>query len=508
MESAAQVEGSPVGVVKKLTSVKTAKPNVQMYASISLAMVGAMMFGLDQGNFGNVQTFEDFRDHWCVGAGYGNSVTCHHPQVEHNVAWNTGFVLWGGTLITLGAAVGALTLAPILCNKAGRRPAVAAGGAICFVGCLLASYLSFGIVWIFYIGRFVTGFGVGVSCMALPLYNAECSTPTIRGTTGSLFQFNVAFGGLAATLFTLCVKDWALGMFLPGIAGAVLMVVMPFLPESPRYVMSKTGDYDKGLEELKKIRQGRVTVEADEIWAEVQAEKDTVELGFTDLLSERNLRKRVLIAIMLLVCQQLTGVNAFLSYAGTIFAKAGMSDPIMVNSIFNGGMLIFCVIGLMTIDSKFGGRKCQLLVATCIMGPPLIVAATAIGQHWPSFITVICVCIYGGGYQFAWGLVPWIYPSEIFSMAEKESAVSLAVFSNYVINALVVYVTPLLMAWSTPGAFYIFGGLNFFCGLFVFIWVKETKGVPLEMVPALFTRGGGDSDGKSMKEAIPDQMNV
>ena len=37
-------------------------------------------------------------------------------------------------------------------------------------------------------------------------------------------------------------------------------------------------------------------------------------------------------------------------------------------------------------------------------------------------------------------------------MAERESAVSLAVFSNY-----------------------------------VFIWVKETKGVPLEMVPALFT---------------------
>jgi len=273
---------------------------------------------------------------------------------------------------------------------------------------------------------------------------------------------------------------------------------MPFLPESPRYIMSKTGDYDRGVEELKKIRQGNVTVEADEIWAEVQAEKGTVELGFRGLFSERNLRKRVLIAVMLLVCQQLTGVNAFLSYSGTIFAKAGMSDPIVVNTVFNGWMIIFCALGLMTIDSKFGGRKCQLLVATCIMGPPLIVAATAIGQHWPSFITVICVCIYGGGFQFAWGLVPWIYPSELFSMKEKESAVSLAVFCNYVYNALIVYVTPLLMAWSTPGAFYIFGGLNVLCGLFVFIWVKETKGVPLEMVPALFTRGlvdpcGGES---------------
>jgi len=511
MEQTAQVESPVDMVVKKLTSRKTAMPNSHMYASISLAMVGAMMFGLDQGNFGNVQTFEDFRDHWCVGGGYGDEVTCHHPEVDHNVAWNTGFILWGGTLITFGAAAGALTLAPLLCNKAGRRPAVAVGGAICFLGCLLASYLSFGRVWIFYLGRLMTGFGVGVACMVLPLYNAECSTPTIRGTTGSLFQFNVAIGGLVATLFTLYVKDWALGMFLPGIAGAILMVVMPFLPESPRYVMSKTGDYDKGVEELQKIRRGKVTVEAEEIWSEVQAEKDTVEIGFKDLFTEQNRRKRVIIAVMLVVCQQLTGVNAFLSYAGTIFAKAGMSDPIMVNTLFNSWMIIFCAIGLITIDSKVGGRKCQLLVATCIMGPPLTVAATSLAQQWPHIITVMCVCIFGGGFQFAWGTVPWIYPSEIFNMAEKESAVSLAVFCNYMFNALIVYVTPLFMAWSTPGAFYVFGGLNVFCGLFVLIWVKETKGVPLEMVPALFTRGGilpceRDSDGSSANETIPDPM--
>merc|ERR1712039_797031 len=171
-------------------------------------------------------------------------------------------------------------------------------------------------------------------------------------------------------------------------------------------------------------------------------------------------------------------------------AKAGMTDPIMVNTVFNAWMIMFCALGLMTIDSKVGGRRCQLLVATCLMGPPLVVAATSLAQDWSSYITVACVCIYGGGFQFAWGMVPWIYPSEIFNMAEKESAIALAVFVNYMFNALIVYVTPLFMSWSTPGTFYIFAGLNIFCGFFVFLFVKETKGVPLEMVPALFTRGG------------------
>jgi len=364
-----------------------------------------------------------------------------------------------------------------------------------FAGCLLASYLSFGNVWIFYVGRVITGFGVGVACMVLPMYNAECSTPTIRGTTGSLFQLNVAIGGLAATIFTLYVKDWALGMFLPGIAGFLLMVVMPFLPESPRYVMAKNMNKDEGKAELKKLRRGNVDVEVEEMWEEIQREKETKEMSIKELFDLRNTRKRVIIAVMLVVCQQMTGVNAFLSYAGTIFGKAGMKDPIMVNTVFNGWMIMFCAVGLMTIDSQVGGRKCQLLVATCIMGPPLIVAATALAQDWPHFITVACVCIYGGGFQFAWGMVPWIYPSEIFNMAEKESAISLAVFVNYMFNAFVVYVTPLAMAWSTAGTFYLFGLSNVLCGLFVFIWVKETKGVPLENVPALFNRKGLDSFG-------------
>lgn len=42
------------------------------------------------------------------------------------------------------------------------------------------------------------------------------------------------------------------------------------------------------------------------------------------------------------------------------------------------------------------------------------------------------VIIYGVGFQFAWGSIPWIYPAELFSMQEKETAVSLAVGVNYV----------------------------------------------------------------------------
>ena len=80
-----------------------------------------MMFGLDQGNFGNVQTYESFRSHWCEGK-YGDVTTCHSPGVNQNHEWLEGFIIWADTLITLGAAAGALTLAPIITRKLGRRP--------------------------------------------------------------------------------------------------------------------------------------------------------------------------------------------------------------------------------------------------------------------------------------------------------------------------------------------------------------------------------------------------
>jgi len=103
------------------------------------------------------------------------------------------------------------------------------------------------------------------------------------------------------------------------------------------------------------------------------------------------------------------------------------------------------------------------------------------------------VCVFGIGFQLAWGMIPWVYPSELFSMAEKGKAMSLAVFCQYVANAIVFYVTPMMMGWSFVGTLFIFACLNVVNLIFVATFVKETKGVPLEQVPALFGKGAEPS---------------
>lgn len=474
-----------------------AKASNSMYLAIFMAMVGAMMFGLDQGNFGNVQSFKSFRDEWCVG-NFGDETTCGPEGAETNAAWNDGFVMWGATLITFGAAAGSLVLAPYLATRFGRRPCIGSGGGICFVGCLLASYLSFHNRWIFYVGRFITGFGVGVSCFALPVYNAEVSTPAIRGACGSMFQLNVVLGGFISCLVTLEDSDWQFGMILPGIAGAMLFAGAPFLPESPRYVMQAKG-YDAGVKELKRVRKGDVTQEALAMQEQIKAEASIETVSYGELFTNHNLCKRFLIACTLVIAQQATGVNAFLGYAATLFKDCGISSPILFNTIFNLVMIFGCVAGLVLVDSTFGGRRIQLLAATAIMGPPLILAGFALQFQWAGIITMACVIVYGIGFQFAWGTIPWIYPAEIFSMSEKEKAVSIAVCMNYVANALIIVITPFMMNASVPGTLFFFGALNVLNALFVYSFVKETKGVPLESVRALF-EGDESSDDESSSD--------
>lgn len=285
-----------------------------------------------------------------------------------------------------------------------------------------------------------------------------------------------------------------MGMLLPGIAGAVVGCLVWVTPESPRFVMDKRG-YDAGLVELQKVRRGDVEQEALAMKDELEVEAGAGQVSYSELFTTPGLRLRVFIAIYLAFAQQLTGVNAFLSYTTSIFEAAGIPAD-QINALpgyaiyFNLAMLAGCIFGLLIIDSSYGGRRSQLLAATCLMGPTLIIAGVAKAYAWPGWIPVLMLFLYGPGFQVAWGIIPWVYPSEIFSMAEKDRACSLATFSSFFVNFIVNMTTEPLLQWSDSGTFLLFGGLNVSNFFFVLFFIKETKGVPLEMIPALFAGKG------------------
>jgi MFS family permease len=216
--------GGGVQVTASFAAQMNSRPNAMTFVSITIVMMGALMFGIDQNNFGLIQGNRSFSDYWCPKFNFAESQAdpsyCSRigaiKTAEQPASWGL-FLTFGLELVAIGMAVGCLTLAPFLARRFGRKLAVSVGGLTCFFGCIIVSYLA-NTVAVYMIGRFITGYGVGIACFTLPMYQAEVSTIGIRGLMGSLFQFMVAIGGLLTAILMSSIEDWRQGFMLPGYA--------------------------------------------------------------------------------------------------------------------------------------------------------------------------------------------------------------------------------------------------------------------------------------------------
>merc|ERR1712151_1042736 len=216
------------------------------------------------------------------------------------------------------------------------------------------------------------------------------------------------------------------------------------------------------------------------------------QVSYVELFTKPGLRFRLFVACYLQAAQQMTGVNAFLGFQTDIFHAAGyQSDQIAKfpdgpAMITQWVFIVGSVVGLLLTDSPYGGRKRQLLGACLFIGPPLLVAAVTHFVKGPATITAYMVWIFSFGFQAAWGIVPWFYPAEIFQMNERERALSISSFCGFLFNLCIGLITQTLFHWSQGGMFLIYGILNVTNCIFVTLCMRETKGVPLEEIPALF----------------------
>merc|ERR1712048_716728 len=377
----------------------------------------------------------------------------------------------------------------------GRRMTISIGGFLCFLGCLIVSYLAGKSVPIYYVGRFLTGFGCGIDCMVLPMYNAEVATLNIRGLTGSLFQFMVVVGGVVAVVALGVMPEdgassWRQGFLIPGYFGVAVGLGAWICPESPRFLMDREKG-EQARQALQRVRAGDVTEEFEAMKAALMEEKSAGKVPIYEVFTTPGLRWRLFIACWLQASQQLTGVNAFLGFQSDIFTAAGYASedvskiPTGPSFIVQMVFIVGCITGLMLIDSPFGGRKIQLLGASLLMGPPLLLAAFT-KMAGISSVTAYCVYVFSFGFQAAWGIIPWFYPAELFMMRERENALAVSTFCGFLFNLLVGLVTKPMFAWSPGGTFLIFGCLNVGNCIFVQTCLKETKGKALEDIPKMF----------------------
>jgi len=186
-------------------------------------------------------------------------------------------------------------------------------------------------------------------------------------------------------------------------------------------------------------------------------------------------------------------------------------DPLLASVLVNFCMLLATIGTMMVID--VWGRRILLLLGGGVMFVSMGIAAalakmiddlgdehTCLGscketKSTYGYLLVAAVCIYAIGFG-PWGVIPWVYPSEIFPMDVKEKAMSTSVFSQWIANFLIAFLVVqqvhALGAWGTLAFYAVCCGLVF---LYVLFGVPEIKGVRMEDMETIFgTRTTGQQE--------------
>lgn len=340
-------------------------------------------------------------------------------------------------------------------------------------------------VSVFIAARVIGGLGIGISTVVAPMYISEIAPPKHRGRLAGMFQFNIVFGILIAFVSNALLAGigenawrWMLGIAaFPSLLYALFCLG---LPESPRWLLSRKSDRAAALEVLRRAQpeasQAEIAAEADEI-TEAATEKIASGHFWT-----AQLRKPILLAILIAFFNQMSGINAILYFAPRIFELTGLvAKAALLQSVGIGiTNLIFTFVGLWLIDHL--GRRTLLYIGSFGYIFSLgLVAWAFFTQHY----AIVPGCIFGfiAAHAIGQGAVIWVFISEIFPNRHRAEGQTLGSFTHWIFAAALTTFFPKMVAVFAPG--YIF---SFFTGMMVLqlVWVKtmvpETKGVPLEQI--------------------------
>jgi sugar porter (SP) family MFS transporter len=389
--------------------------------------------------------------------------------------------------VLLGALLGAI-FSGRLTDMFGRKKLLLVVACIFILGSIMTA-IAPSIPYLI-AGRIVVGLAIGIASYTAPLYISEISPHKQRGALVALNQLAVTIGILLSYVVDYGFayhESWRWMLGLGALPGFLLLVGMLYLPDSPRWLLSK-GHKKLAHAVLRKIRGPHESIDK-----EFEAIKKTIQVGPSDwrFVFSHHVRPVLWIGFGLAFIQQVTGINTILYYAPSILQMAGFGSSatsILATMGIGAILVVVTIISLPLID--FLGRRPLLLSGLIGMSVSLgaLVYLFRDGTqidpslHWLALISMIG---YISCFSFSLGPIMWLMIAEIYPLKVRGAGASLATCMNWASNLLVTVtflklVQVLGISW-TFGLYMVFSLLSL---LFVYFLVPETKGVTLEQIEA------------------------
>ncbi|CAL3972793.1 unnamed protein product [Diplocarpon coronariae] len=450
------------------------RPKVYQFLVGVFASMGSILFGYDLGVIASVIAASNFKEYF------------HNPSTTH-----TGIVV---SFFTGGAFCGAGLAGPSG-DRLGRRMTIVIGSVVYLLGgSLQTGAANLDMMWA---GRWLAGVGVGFLVMIIPLYQSEIAHPSIRGMITSLQQFMLGLGAFIAGWISYGTyvglsnqAQWRLPLaiqMLPAISSVYPGLKPAVLTSSPWLI--DHGRPDEGLKTLARLHSNGdeddpwVRAEFDQIQESLTDEHENEAKSYLDLFTNRSSFRRVLIACALQASIQMTGVSAIQYYSVDIYGSIGIrGDEALKYQAINN------IIALSSPARKActGADEHQV----CFLVACVLIAKFPVGNSnnkaasW-GFISM--TWLYNFSFSATCGPISWVIPAEIFDTRTRSKGVSIATMVSFAFNTLIGQVTGTAMQNIGYRYYFVFIICNFTNALFFYLFLPETKDLPLEEMNYLFT---------------------
>ncbi|KAK5978151.1 Facilitated glucose transporter protein 1 [Trichostrongylus colubriformis] len=428
---------------RKHAKTKSTLTSSLMFATISSSM-GSFQFGYSIGCMnapGKMITDWIMTSHKSM---FDEDIT--RKQAEETLQTIVG--LYG-----VGGAIGGLS-SGILADTAGRRGCLLYTNIIAFLAAAFMGTAKYaGIYQMLQLGRFFIGVYVGIT-VVVPMYQVEIAPTNYRGFIGSFHQLLICASILFAQIMGHPLlfgtpEKWPLIFFFIAIPAIVQVITLPMIPESPRFTLCIRGEVEQAREDLELLRGSRdVVAEINSLRAEAAETWDLLRDRPTMCdMFRKEFRCPTLIVIIMMVFQQLTGINAVMFYSTMIFEEVGLSGEDAIFATIGVGTvnLLTTFIQMYFIDHPKSGRIQLLVIGTIgmiISTSFLTVAITFKEYTIAKYIAVGLVMIFVFSFALGPAAISWLLASELFLTNARANGNAYMSAANWTTSSLVGVVFP------------------------------------------------------------------
>ncbi|RMJ11839.1 hypothetical protein CDV36_008500 [Fusarium kuroshium] len=393
---------------------------------------GAILFGIGTGSFGSLQALPSFLDRFGVENANGKFVLpASRKALMNSLPW-------------LGKILGCLG-SEVVIERTGYKKTMYLAGIVQIIAVIIELTSSH---WEqFTVGRIIAYAAVGLVENAVPAYNAETSPAAVRGfLSGSIMMFtalgNLWGAGMSRAYSTTLGKEgWIIPTAMQLIPAVGILVLVPFTPESPRWLILK-GHKESAKEVLDKIR-----LKHD-------------------------------ISSTLFVLEQTNGNQFVQSYAATFYVDQGLGAMSFTYTMIGQVIgVVGCTFGLVLFDIV--GRR-PLFIYGSVVCCFLLYLASGIGldsnpNQAETHTLLACFMILPAFTRISASNNAFLTGAEIGGVKMRKKTMAFGTAIDVAAAFLVTFVTPYLLPSMGVNIGWIFGSVACFSVIWGFLFFPELK---------------------------------